>query len=125
MLKLLLVAWCALWLMGCMFGNVRTREVDALGPYREMPVRAVSVEGGEGVSAPPEVAVGIRAGLQRGLESWNQRRGSGPIDPEKVLEVQAELLDFNAATGKGGVPGVAEAAGLLGVTRALDANRIT
>jgi len=122
MLKLLLVAWSAFWLAGCVFGNVRTREVDALGPYREMPVRAISMEG---VSAPQEVADGVQAGLQRGLEAWNQRRGTAPIDPEKVLEVQPELLDFHGAKGKGGVPGVAEVAGLLGATRALDANRIT
>src|SRR5829696_1074144 len=103
MLKLLLVAWCALLMAGCVFGNVRTREVDALGPYREMAVRSLTVEG---VDAPKEVAQGVQTGLKRGLETWNQRRGTGPISPDQVLEVQPELLDFHGAK-KAPVPGVA------------------
>src|SRR5262245_15028646 len=95
MLKLLLVACCPLLLVGCVFGNVRTREVDALAPYKDMAVRVEMVPP-TSLKVPQEVTDEIAAGLQRGLETWNQRRGPGSITPDAVLSVEAEVIDFHA-----------------------------
>lgn len=117
----LLVACCAL-LTGCAFGNVREREVGALGPYRDMAVRTVSIGG---VPAPEEVNNEVQAGVARGLETWNQRLAPpGPLSPDTVLQVEPQLLEVHAV--KEGAPApVANMASQLGLAGVLEANRIS
>src|SRR3954468_18184298 len=91
----LLVACCCALLAGCVFGNVREREIGALGPYRDLAVRTISVGG---APAPQEVNDEVQAGLQRGLETWNKQHAPpGPLNPDTVMEVQPELLEVHAA----------------------------
>ncbi|HVE83910.1 MAG TPA: hypothetical protein VND93_13720 [Myxococcales bacterium] len=91
---LLVAAACGL-LCGCALGGMRAREVNAMGPYREMAVRTTAVTTATAVRAPQEVTDGLQAGLLRGLGGWNEARGTGPIDPEQVLTVDTELLEYH------------------------------
>lgn len=122
-MRLLVLVGCCAFLAGCAFGNVREKEIGALAPYRDMPVRALSVGG---PNVPPEVSDGIQAGLSRGLESWNQEHTPpGPLNPETVLEVQPEVLEVHAAKGGGAPTPVAAAASQLGLAGVLEANRVS
>ncbi|HEY8208250.1 MAG TPA: hypothetical protein VIG99_12260 [Myxococcaceae bacterium] len=117
----LLVACCAL-LTGCAFGNVREREIGALGPYRDLAVRTIPVGG---MPAPGEMNEELQAGLQRGLETWNKVHAPpGPPTPGTVMEVQPEILEINVAGGSAPDP-VAAAASQLGLGRAVPANRVS
>src|SRR6185295_5152145 len=120
---LVLFACCALS-AGCAFGNVREKEIGALGPYRDMPVRALSVGGPD---VPQEVSNELQAGLNRGLESWNKEHAPpGPLTPETVLEVQPELLDVHVAkAGASTTSPVAAAASQIGLAGAVESNRIS
>src|SRR3954468_15815166 len=112
----LLVACCCALLAGCAFGNVREREIGALGPYRDMAVRTIAVGG---VPAPREVNDEVQAGLQRGLETWNHQVATppGPLNPDNVLEVEPQLLEVHATQGGAPAP-VAAAASQLGLAGA-------
>jgi hypothetical protein len=116
---LLAVAGCAL-LTGCAFGNVREKEIAALGPYRDLKIKALPVSG---VGAPQGVNEQIQAGLDRGLDAWNQEH-QAPPRPGDVLEVQPELLEIHATQGGAPAP-VAAVASQIGLAGALEANRIS
>jgi len=100
-------------LLGCVTGNVREREVGALGRYRESGVRVTAPRG-----AAPSAAVSeqLQRSVDEGLQAWNQhprKEASAKalvVEPE-ILEVRAGAAPDDALTS-----GLATAGSFLGWT---------
>src|SRR5512146_2237082 len=80
-------------LLGCVTGNVREREVGALGRYRDLGVQLTAPRG----SAPSAaVSEQIQRSVEEGLQPWNQHPRKDA--PTKALVVEPEILEARAGT---------------------------